>query len=38
LNQNSTGAKVAAVVATMPADDRQAIRTMIREILQERDW
>ena len=34
---NSTGAEFAAVVATMPLADQQAIRTMVREIVQERN-
>jgi hypothetical protein len=37
LNQNSTGAEFAAVVATMPMTDQQAIRTMFRDLSQERD-
>ena len=37
LGPNSTGAEFAAVVPTMPMVDQQAIRTMVREILQERD-
>jgi hypothetical protein len=37
LGPNSTGAEFAAVVATMPMADQQAIRTMVREIVQERD-
>jgi len=37
LSPNSTGAEFAAVVATMPMADQQAIRTMVREIVQERD-
>jgi hypothetical protein len=37
LSPNSTGAEFAAVVATMPEADQQAIRTMVREIVQERD-
>jgi len=37
LNPNSTGSEFAAVVATMPMADQQEIRTMVREILQERD-
>jgi hypothetical protein len=37
LSSISTGAECAAVVATMPTADQQAIRTMVREIVQERD-
>jgi hypothetical protein len=37
LNPNSTGAEFAAMVATMPVADQQAIRTMVHEIVQERD-
>jgi hypothetical protein len=37
LSSNSTGAEFAAVVATMPMADQQAIRTMVREIARERD-
>jgi hypothetical protein len=37
LSPNSTGAEFAAVVATMPMADQQAIRAMVREIVQERD-
>ena len=37
LSPNSTGAEFAAVVATMPMADQQAIRGMVCEILQERD-
>ncbi len=37
LSPNSTGAEFAAVVATMPMADQQAIRATVREILQERD-
>ena len=37
LGPNSTGAEFAAVVATMPMADQQAIRTMVRDVLQERD-
>jgi hypothetical protein len=37
LGPNSTGAEFAAVVATMPMADQHAIRTMVREIVQERD-
>jgi hypothetical protein len=37
LSPNSTGAEFAAVVATMPMADQQAIRTIVREIVQERD-
>src|ERR1700730_13394 len=37
LSPNSTGAEFAAVIATMPMADQQAIRTMVREIVQERD-
>jgi hypothetical protein len=37
LSPNSTGAEFAAVVATMPTADQQAIGTMVREMLQERD-
>jgi len=32
-----TGAEFAAVVATMPMADQQAIRTKVRDIVQERD-
>ena len=32
-----TGGELAAVVATMPEADQQAIRATVREILQERD-
>jgi ribosomal 50S subunit-associated protein YjgA (DUF615 family) len=32
-----TGGLLAAVVATMPMADQQAIRTMVREIVQERN-
>ena len=34
---NMTGGEFAAVVATMPLADQQAIRTMVREIVQERN-
>jgi hypothetical protein len=37
LNPNMTGNEFAAVVATMPMADQQAISTMVRELLQERD-
>jgi hypothetical protein len=37
LSPNSTGAEFAAVVATMPIADQQAIGAMVSEILQERD-
>ncbi len=37
LSPNSTGAEFAAVVATMPMADQQAIGAMVSEILQERD-
>ncbi len=37
LSPNMTGGELAAVVATMPMADQQAIRATIREILQERD-
>jgi hypothetical protein len=37
LNPNSTGAEFAAVVATLPMADQEAISTMVREIVQERD-
>jgi hypothetical protein len=37
LSPNSTGAEFAAVVATMPMADQQAIGAMVREMLQERD-
>jgi hypothetical protein len=37
LGPNSTGAEFAAVVATMPEADQHAIRTMVREIMQERE-
>jgi hypothetical protein len=36
LSPNSTGAEFAAVVTTMPMANQQAIRTMVREIVQER--
>jgi hypothetical protein len=32
-----TGGEFAAVVATMPLAEQQAIRTMVREIVQERN-
>jgi hypothetical protein len=37
LSPNMTGGDLAAVVATMPEADQQAIRATVREILQERD-
>jgi hypothetical protein len=37
LSQNMSGNEFAAVVATMPQADQQAIRATVREILQERD-
>lgn len=37
LNPNMTGGEFAAVVATLPPADQQAISTKMREILQERD-
>lgn len=37
LSPNSTGAEFAAAVAAMPMADQQAIGTMFREIVQERD-
>jgi hypothetical protein len=37
LSPNMTGNEFAAVVATMPEADQQAIRATVREILQERD-
>jgi hypothetical protein len=37
LSPNMTGSEFAAVVATMPIADQQAISTMVRELLQERD-
>src|SRR3984957_12768811 len=37
LSPNSTGAEFAAVVATMPMADQQAIRTMVRDLSQERN-
>jgi hypothetical protein len=37
LGPNMTRNEFAAVVATMPAADQQAIRAMVREILQESD-
>jgi hypothetical protein len=37
LSPNSTGEEFAAVVTTLPMADQQAISTMVREILQERD-
>jgi hypothetical protein len=37
LSPNMTGDEFAAVVTTMPMADEKAIRTMVREILQERD-
>ena len=36
LSPNMTGSEFAAVVATIPMADQQAIRAMVREILQER--
>ena len=37
LGPNSTGAEFAAVVATMPMADQQAITAMVREMTQERN-
>jgi hypothetical protein len=37
LSPNMTGDELAAVVTTMPMADQQAIRAMVREILQERN-
>jgi hypothetical protein len=37
LSPNSTGAEFAAVLSTLPMADQQAISTMVREIVQERD-
>jgi hypothetical protein len=37
LSPNMTGSEFAAVVTTLPMADQQAISTMVREILQERD-
>jgi hypothetical protein len=37
LNANSSGEELAAVVATLPVADQQAIRATVSEILQERD-
>jgi hypothetical protein len=37
LGPNMTGSEFAAVVATLPAADQQAISTKMRELLQERD-
>jgi hypothetical protein len=37
LSPNMSGNEFAAVVATMPQADQQAIRATVREILQERD-
>jgi hypothetical protein len=37
LSPNSTGAEFAAVVATMPMADQQAIGAMVRDLSQERD-
>jgi hypothetical protein len=37
LNPNMSGSEFAAMVATMPEADQQAIRATVREILQERD-
>jgi hypothetical protein len=37
LSPNSTGAEFAAVVTTLPMADQQAISTMVRDLLQERD-
>jgi hypothetical protein len=37
LSPNSTGAEFAAVVATMPMAGQQAIRTMVRDLSQERN-
>jgi hypothetical protein len=37
LSPNSTGAEFAAVVATMPMTDQQAIGAMVRDLSQGRD-
>jgi hypothetical protein len=37
LGPNSTGAEFAAVIATMPMADQQAIRTMVRDLSQDRN-
>jgi hypothetical protein len=37
LNPNMSGGELAAVVATMPEADQQVIRTLVRNVLQERD-
>jgi hypothetical protein len=37
LSPNSTGAQFAAVVATMPMADQQAIGAMVRDLSQERN-
>jgi len=37
LNPNMSGGELAAVVATMPEADQQVIRTLVRDVLQERD-
>ena len=37
LSENSTGSEIASVVRTMPIADQERIRTIIREIQQERD-
>jgi hypothetical protein len=37
LNPNSSGEEFAAVVAMMPPADQQVIRTLVRDIVQERD-
>jgi hypothetical protein len=37
INPNMTGGEFAAAVTTLPIADQQMIRTMVREILQERD-
>jgi hypothetical protein len=37
ISPNMSGSEFAAVVTTLPMADQQAISTMVREILQERD-
>jgi hypothetical protein len=37
LSPNMTGTELAAVVTTMPMADQQAIRTMVRNLSQERN-
>jgi hypothetical protein len=37
IGPNMTGAEFSAVVTTLPTADQQAISTMVRELLQERD-